>query len=282
MKQTSDFDEKRVILTRLEKHSFSSDPVRCNHFFVIVCNKGEITVEINYSEYKFRENGLLIIKPLDILTLKSGSEDFDCMVLMLPVTAFTPILKEIDIPDFEYVNRAPLTYHSHEYLALIKQIFAALESAQRLLDYNAFEKFAEKQAVSLFYIQHHYYSTCDDCRRNEFREPLSRKKELLRKFIKEIIFSHTMSREVLFYANELGISSGYLNELCNEVSGHSAKDIIDSTVSARLKYELAHTSKSIQEIADEYNFPSQSYFSRYYKRLTGFTPSDFRKGRGRG
>lgn len=282
MKQTSDFDEKHVILTRLEKHSFSSDPVRCNHLFVILCNKGEITVEINYSEYKFRENGLLIIKPLDILTLKSGSEDFDCMVLMLPVTAFTPIFKEIDIPNFEYLNRAPLTYHSHEYLALIKQIFAALESAQRLLDYNAFEKFAEKQAVSLFYIQHHYYSTCDDYRRNEFREPLSRKKELFRKFIKEIIFSHTMSREVLFYANELGISSGYLNELCNEVSGHSAKDIIDSTVSARLKYELAHTSKSIQEIADEYNFPSQSYFSRYYKRLTGFTPSDFRKGRGRG
>lgn len=282
MKQTSDFDEKHVILTRLEKHSFSCDPVRCNHLFVIMCNKGEITVEINYSEYKFRENGLLIIKPLDILTLKSGSEDFDGMVLMLPVTAFTPIFNEIDIPNFEYVNRAPLTYHSHEYLALIKQIFAALESAQRLLDYNAFEKFAEKQAVSLFYIQYHYYSTCDDYRRNEFREPLSRKKELVRKFIKEVILSHTMSREVLFYANELGISSGYLNELCNEVSGHSAKDIIDSAVSARLKYELAHTSKSIQEIADEYNFPSQSYFSRYFKRLTGFTPSDFRKGRGRG
>ncbi|MBQ5616549.1 MAG: AraC family transcriptional regulator, partial [Bacteroidaceae bacterium] len=33
----------------------------------------------------------------------------------------------------------------------------------------------------------------------------------------------------------------------------------------------------IQELADEYNFPSQSYFSRYYKRMTGMTPSEFRK-----
>ena len=86
-----------------------------------------------------------------------------------------------------------------------------------------------------------------------------------------------MSREVLFYANELGVSSGYLNEVCNEISNHTAKEIIDSTVSTKLKYELSYTSKSIQELADEYNFPSQSYFSRYYKRMTGMTPSEFRK-----
>ena len=84
---------------------------------------------------------------------------------------------------------------------------------------------------------------------------------------------------MLFYANELGISSGYLNEICNDVSSHSAKDIIDSTVMARLKFELSYTSKSVQELADEYNFPSQSYFSRYFKRMTGLTPSEFRKKR---
>ena len=82
---------------------------------------------------------------------------------------------------------------------------------------------------------------------------------------------------MLFYANELGVSSGYLNEVCNDISHRTAKEIIDSAVSARLKYELSYSSKSIQELADEYNFPSQSYFSRYYKRMTGMTPSEFRK-----
>ena len=109
-----------------------------------------------------------------------------------------------------------------------------------------------------------------------------RKKELFKKFIEKIVESYTVSREVLFYANELGVSSGYLNEVCNEVSSHSAKEIIDSAVSSRLKYELSYTSKTIQELADEYNFPSQSYFSRYYKRMTGMTPSDFRKKRNEG
>ena len=111
---------------------------------------------------------------------------------------------------------------------------------------------------------------------------IPRKKELFRNFINQLVESHQVSREVLFYANELGVSCGYLNEICNEVSNHSVKEIIDSAVTTRLKYELSYTSKSIQEIADEYNFPSQSYFCRYYKRMTGVTPSDFRKRRAEG
>ena len=68
-------------------------------------------------------------------------------------------------------------------------------------------------------------------------------------------------------------------EAVNEVSGHSAKAIIDSAVTAKLKYELSYTAKSIQELSDEFNFPSQSYFTRYYKRMTGLTPSEYRKER---
>ena len=130
----------------------------------------------------------------------------------------------------------------------------------------------------MFYVQQQFYSSCDDYNTN-FREYMSRKKELFRKFIKSVMDSHSLSREVLYYANELGVSCGYLNEVCNEISNHSAKEIIDSAVAARLKYELLYTTKSIQELADEFNFPSQSYFSRYYKRLTGMTPTDFRKNR---
>ena len=104
-----------------------------------------------------------------------------------------------------------------------------------------------------------------------------RKTELFRIFINKLIESHSLSREVLFYANELGVSSGYLNEICNEVSKYSAKGIIDSVVATRLKYELSYTSKSIQELADEYNFPNQSYMSRYYRRIIGETPTDTRR-----
>ena len=143
---------------------------------------------------------------------------------------------------------------------------------------DEFDKIASLQISSLAVVQQNYYNKYIAKKESAY-EYIPRKKELFRTFIKTLVESHSVSREVLFYANELGVSSGYLNEVCNEVSGHSAKAIIDSAVTARLKYELSYTSKSIQELSDDFNFPSQSYFTRYYKRMTGLTPSEFRKKR---
>ena len=272
------FEEKKVILSRFGKIAHFCEPVRCNHFIIVLCCSGEICVEINYAVYELKQNGLLFVKPLDIVKLVDGSDDFNCIVLMLPIDSHSSILRDFDISNISYVNKRPVVYYTDSYMLFVKQFFDILETANRNFDYENFEKIAEKQVTSLFYMQRNHYSASPGCNKNDLKEPLSRKKELFRGFIKDIIGSHTVSREVLFYANELGISSGYLNEICNEVSGHSAKEVIDFTVVTRLKHELSYSSKSIQELADEYNFPNQSYLSRYYKRITGKTPSEFRKG----
>lgn len=279
MKTTTDFNANHVILADLGKLAHYQEPVRCNHLIIILCRKGEISIEINYVTYALKENGLLVLKPLDIVMLKDGSDDFDCIALMLPVSSLTPILQDIDITNIKHLAQNPIIYHSEESLLFVKQSFSLLVYAKNIVGYAGFEKIAEKQVASLFYMHDHNNNRCNEYGNKGTKEPYSRKKELFRKFVKGIIGSHTVSREVLFYANELGVSSGYLNEICKEVSSHSAKDIIDSAVIARLKYELSYTTKSIQELADEYNFPSQSYFSRYYKRMTGVTPSEFRQAR---
>lgn len=278
MKETTDFNTNHVILVELNSDVHHSEPIRCNHLVFMLCKKGEVTIEINYNEFVLKENGTLTVHPLDIVTLKGCSEDFLSMMLMLPSSTFAPIMREINFTNYDYIKRNPLVYHNAEYLEIIKSVFSILEKVKDIVDYGSFEKIVEKQISSMFYLQKCHYASHSNPS-DGYHEIISRKKELFRDFIKELISSHSVSREVLFYANELGISSGYLNEVCNEVSNHSAKEIIDSAVAARLKYELSYTAKSIQEIADEYNFPSQSYFSRYYKRLTGVRPSDFRKGR---
>ena len=41
--------------------------------------------------------------------------------------------------------------------------------------------------------------------------------------------------------------------------------------------ELLNTGKTIQEIAYEYQFSSQAHFTKFFKRITGYTPSNYRK-----
>ena len=245
---------------------------------LVFCESGELTFELNYTSYTLRENGFLIITPLDILTFEKSSADYASTVLVLPSEVFSPILKDINLLNFKYIKHTPVVYLQNDYLALYKQVLSTLWHIKELVAEEEFDKIASLQISSLAVVQQDYYNKYIAKKDNGF-EYIPRKKELFRKFINELLESHQVSREVLFYANELNVSSGYLNEVCNEVSGHSAKAIIDSAVTARLKYELSYTSKSVQELAEEYNFPSQSYFTRYYKRTTGLTPSEFRKER---
>lgn len=278
MDKVLSFDTDRVMLVEIKERPHNIVPTKCNCHFIILCEEGECDLELNYTQYKLRKDGMLTIFPFDIITITGFTETFNCSVLILPTSTFAPIMQEINFSQADFIRRNPVQYYDEKSLSLTRRMFAMLKDAGSILDYEQFETVAIKMVASLYIIQKNY-NRKNHAGDNEKSVYISRKRELFRNFIKELITSHSVSREVLFYANEMGISSGYLNEICNEVSNHSAKEIIDSAVVARLKYELSYTSKSIQELSDEYNFPSQSYFSRYYRRLAGMTPSEFRKSR---
>ena len=276
MKFINDITHARLM--KMDRITRPNEPLRFRNLVLVFCESGELTFELNYTSYTLKENGFLIITPLDILTFETATADYLSTVLVLPSEAFSPILKDINILNFKYIKHTPVVNLQGEYLTLYKQVLSTLCHIKELVAEEEFDKIASLQISSLAVVQHDYYNKYIAKRDNGF-EYVPRKKELFRNFINRLVESHQVSREVLFYANELGVSSGYLNEVCNEVSGHSAKAIIDSAVTARLKYELSYTTKSIQELSDEYNFPSQSYFTRYYKRMTNLTPSEFRKER---
>ena len=276
MKFVNDITHARLL--KMDRITRPNEPLRFRNFVLVFCDSGELTFELNYTSYTLKENGFLIITPLDILTFERTSDDYCSTVLVLPSETFSPILKDVNILNFKYMKLSPVISLQNEYLALYKQILATLWQMKELVGEEEFDKIATLQISSLSVVQQDYYKKYVADKGNTY-EYIPRKKELFRNFINRLVEARLVSREVLFYANELGVSSGYLNEVCNEVSGHSAKAIIDSAVTARLKYELSYTTKSVQELADDFNFPSQSYFTRYYKRMTGLTPSEFRKER---
>ena len=265
-------------LLKMDRITCPDEPLRFRNMVLVFCESGELDFELNYTSYTLKENGFLIITPFDILTFESYSSNYSSTVLVLPSEAFSPVLKDINLLNFKYIKQSPIINLQNEYLALYKQILSTLWQMKELVGEEEFDKIAGLQMSSLSVVQQDYYNKYIANKEVEY-EYIPRKKELFHNFINRLVESHQVSREVLFYANELGVSSGYLNEVSNEVSGHSAKAIIDSAVTARLKYELSYTTKSIQELSDAYNFPSQSYFTRYYKRMTGLTPSEFRKER---
>lgn len=84
-------------------------------------------------------------------------------------------------------------------------------------------------------------------------------------------------RKVGFYADKLCLTAKHLSQVVKEVSGRTASDIIEDYVITEIKALLLSTNMTIQQISDYLNFPSQSVFGKYVKRITGISPKGYRK-----
>lgn len=100
---------------------------------------------------------------------------------------------------------------------------------------------------------------------------------LYERFIQLLQQNCLKHREVQFYSNELNITSKYLNHLCKIHSGNTASDWIQRHAKGHILLLLQNKNLNISEIADEMEFSSRSFFTRYVKKLLGVTPKDFRE-----
>ncbi|MCD7972515.1 MAG: AraC family transcriptional regulator [Candidatus Azobacteroides sp.] len=83
-------------------------------------------------------------------------------------------------------------------------------------------------------------------------------------------------RDVAYYADKLCLTTGYLNEIVNQVYGVSAKKYIRQRVMQEAKKLLKYTSLPIVEISERLNFNTDSYFIRYFREYEGVTPLKYR------
>ncbi len=103
--------------------------------------------------------------------------------------------------------------------------------------------------------------------------------ELYNLFVERVDQQGQQYHDVNFYADLLNVSSRYLAQVTHRVSGKSPKQIIDQKKTERVKLELQHSVRSLQEIAFDNGFSSQQHFTRFFKKQTGMAPSEFRKAR---
>lgn len=86
-----------------------------------------------------------------------------------------------------------------------------------------------------------------------------------------------LHREIGYYSDRLFVTPKYLSSLIKGVSGMSAAQWIDEYTIAEAYILLKFSDKNIQQVAEALNFPSQSFFSKYFKLHTGLTPSEWRE-----
>lgn len=81
---------------------------------------------------------------------------------------------------------------------------------------------------------------------------------------------------VSHYAELMNISPKYLNQIVKKVLGVTAKTIIQEQLILQARRDLKFSDGSIKEIAYSLGFSDPFYFSNYFKKEMGCSPSEYR------
>ena len=84
-------------------------------------------------------------------------------------------------------------------------------------------------------------------------------------------------REVAYYAEQLNVTVKYLSNTVKRQTGKSVTYYIDRYTVPMIKEYLEHSVLSIVQIAEEMNFTTPSYFSRYVTKHLGVSPKAYRE-----
>ena len=128
----------------------------------------------------------------------------------------------------------------------------------------------------LFSMATFYYRTlykCYESFEDELSIPQGRISDRFLNLVQQYFRQH---RFLEFYANELEITPKHLSRTVKAQTGFTAVEWIERYVILESKVLLKSSNLNIQQIADELNFPSQSFFGKYFKKVTGMTPKEFR------
>ena len=113
-------------------------------------------------------------------------------------------------------------------------------------------------------------------RENANKDILIRFENLVDDYLASNISAEKGMLSVQYCADKLCLSASYLGDLLKKETGVSALKHIQQKMLDVAKERVFDTSRSISEIAYELGFQYPQHFSRWFKKMTGCTPNEYR------
>ena len=254
-------------------------PFRVDCYVAAYCVEGSVDCSVNLTDYHLTTGTLLLFTPGNIVRI-TEPEQTDHLRLTL-ICASTSFITGIGINPSKFlieamdVLRDPCIHLSTDETEMLhKYVNLALDITKTN---PQFIKESIGGLVSSVFYQFAGF-LADSKRRQDLETPVrtSRQRQMLEQFIKLAINDHTREHLVGYYADKMCVTPKYLSKIVKEASGRSVPDWLNELLILDAKNMLRHSDMTIKEISASLNFPSQSFFFRFFKNHTGQTPTQYR------
>ena len=253
-----------------ETHGFLS----CYTFTIVT--RGWVTILYNNRELTLHEGDLYIYSPGFVVTVLSSSSDYSgiCLLADEHFTLSLPTMRNaIRAAYFSVVELvAPVLPLQADDLRRLRELMQMMIHYQQMGLPHANESL--QMLYNLFLLD---LSAIQQQSIREHRFP-KRVEEIFLGFLGLLPQHFAEHHDIGFYASELCITTTYLSRIVRQVSGgRTVVDYINQMLLMEAVFLLRQTSLSITQISDQLHFAEVTTFARFFNRMKGMTPREFRK-----
>lgn len=274
---------RRILLTSdtfqiLKEGQIISTFNKCGIFY---CQRGSVEVSLEGYHYHIKPGDVYIYMASTLVHLLHKSEDAEGIMVEVDFYYILPIVnKVINVESQLFMRKNPCVSLSGEQCAHFEYLLNNLWD--RINAEDCQKENVQYQHLKLELIKSMGQTICYEILNmyftNQPLQPLQQGKKdvVFQNFMLSLFRFYRKERDVSFYARMQHITPRYFSAIIKEKTGDSALQWIVRMVITEAKQLLEESDLSIKEIADQLNFPTQSFFGKYFKQYVGVSPKEYR------
>lgn len=252
-------------------------PMQIGFLLIVLCTEGEVTFTLGGREQHMEAGDLFISFGEQIIQEEHADRNFHAKAFLMTRQFAQNCIVGLNMmwPYLLYLMKNPVLKMDSEEREWLENCYHLIR--RRLSQMSG--RYTREATVSL--VRAFYFEICNLLDARVQPDPSgvqNRAYAIFDQFIRLLSQHFKQERSVEWYSNEMCLTPKHLSEVVKQVSGKTAGQWITTMVIIEIKNLLKHTTLSIKEIAQDMNFPNQSFLGKYFKNVEGISPSDFRKG----
>ena len=246
-----------------------------NGCIVLSVVSGFATATINFERHALRKGDFILLFYDSNISVDSISAGFRVRYISVayPLVEET-IYKPLSLRFWDMLYGNPVLHPDTEQSGLLSGWWSQMEWIDRLKDGSYKEEMLKNNIRNLLMAVD---TVAYDDNEGILRSKRNHSWVLIMGFFKLLATHCHEERDVGFYADKLSVTTTYLYKLCRKYMLLSPKELIDRQTISEIKSYLVNTDMSVKAIASSLNFEDVSYMCRYFRRLTGTSPVEYRQ-----
>ena len=258
LSELSSQQEASLFLSGLEE--WQEGPQVLTYGAILICRKGKARLNVNYKDWELYEGAVITLFPNDVVELKVDgdckspeTENGDCKSPQTANNFQAEILKynpsllreaslQLEQTVYSSLRKDRCRQDTPVVTNIINGMFSLLKVYFDQSECTCISQLVLCQLKAFFIGFHEYLQRNPQYRPDEVKS--YRVRELFNRFMMLLERDYKISRDVNYYAAQMNISSKYLTNIVNQVTGHTPKTIIDQYVILQLKMHLSELRKA--------------------------------------